>query len=460
MAKNLNQDNSYRIVIKCILDDEEVLLECDYAEDPSITASSSLTEHPIVTGDKVADHMYKEPYTLNFNATFSLNGNQPFVFTGEGSRLKNIEDTFLKIKNEAIFCDITKMSRGDNYNTRFNWYKNMVLTSISMVEKQNSLECNFSFKQVLTIDLDEAVYQVDVTDENLPSLTSLKQSDFTDTLLDWNSVYKVILSTLRDAGLLPDNFINYVFDYAKSATVNALGAGAIVGAGTFLIGLNVLHFIAGSLVASGPIGWIVLGVATAIGFIAGAIWSIIKQKEKKMAEDKYKIKAFKYVANNDVKNEAEAKRFCEYMGNIAKQLEVLEDYCQVYKITSNENQEIMTFIDDDYYTFKFIKNTSTLDYEVTVTDSDGQIMNIPGTIAPISNVSDCKINNPLFVTKTNNYQVYLINENGADDEANNQPEKVNEVTKDISKCMVFISQIDMKKFNEVLTELVTNAMEG
>ena len=177
--------SDYAVVISCFLnkeDKERTSFILDTVDDTSIDSSSSITMHPVVSGDMIADHMYNDPDTMQVRGSFSLNGSKGIVVDGSGSRLANFEDVFEDIKSRGVMCDIVKVHIPNNDLTnqqpRFKLRQNMVLTSISFVEKINSVNFTFNFKQALTVDVEET--PIDNDDEFLPYITEPNTLNFTD----------------------------------------------------------------------------------------------------------------------------------------------------------------------------------------------------------------------------------------------------------------------------------------
>ena len=70
---------AYILVVTCELDGEQQRFMFDYVSDNSTSLSSDLTTHPMVNGDMVADHMFKQPLTVTYSGKFSLYGNKRTV---------------------------------------------------------------------------------------------------------------------------------------------------------------------------------------------------------------------------------------------------------------------------------------------------------------------------------------------------------------------------------------------
>ena len=452
-------DNSYRLVLQCTMDNEDYAVEFDNIENENVNDTSDITNHPLVSGDIIADHMYRLPVNMTVTGTFSLYGNRPTIYAGNyNDRLTNIEAFFTRVKNEGIFCRLIKLSRGNNTSSRFLARDNMVLTSISWTEKQSSVNFTFNFTEAITAKVQDVDMSEDETDESLPAITDAATLDFTDTLLDWNEVNRVVVAQLQDAGLITQEFLGYAIEIAKGYFIGA-ATGIAIGSGVAIL----LSMTGALAVIPGP-GWVAAGVVVAIGAIAGAIWGIFTNIKKAIAEKEYKIKQFQ-LYNDDAKNKAEVDRFCNYLGNIHLHLETLEDRLHLYSIASNEPQECMLYLDDNYYIFKFSRNNTNGKYGLEVVDVEGRhpssgqggVMN---ELVGYSNIGECTDSNHLFRTTGKGSWVYIINlaNEKAKAEGKSQ-EEVEELNKDLTNYAVLVTDVNMSRFSDLLKDIIVDAMK-
>lgn len=459
MARENPVESAYEMVIICEIDGDIKYLRIDVQEDPTSELSSTITSHPIVNGDIIADHMYNDPSSKTVSGTFGIMGSHKTEYDGEGGRLYNIQKIFNRIKREAIPCRLVVMSNTTDKKLRFVEMENMVLNNIRWTEKQSSLDFTFTFTEVLTADVKEIEYEVDVTDPNLPAITDVSTLDFTDTLLDWDQIDKIVIAQLQESGLISKEFLNSALQYALSFEVGAL-IGAAAGTATFLVGMHILGGFAAAAGASGPIGWGVLLVLAAVGALAGGIIAIIKKVKQQRAASKYKTQAFK-LYQDDRKNQAEVERFANYLGTIHQNLEVLEQVMHVYGIGSNENQECMLSIDNNYYIFTFEKNNVTNNWSMKVKDVNlDKLVDERAELGGLANIGECTDNNALFRTSGSGFYVYLINLKLEEAKANGRTQQwIDEnITNDLTTYAIFVSEVSMSNFNQKLYDIVENAM--
>lgn len=454
---------SYRAVIKCDADNDgqDEYYEMDVVNPVNENFQSDITEHPLVEGNMLADHMIIQPMTMTLSGKFSLSGAKPTSYDGEFGRLANIQDLFERLLKNGTFCSIVHMSKisGDGAETgkiRFKQRDNMVLNGISWVTGNNSLEATLSFREVQTAEVDEVLYDVDRRDPNLPALTDAQTMDFTDNFLDWGKVDEMVLKMCWDCKFIDEGFLELV------VTVNtiAINANIIVAiAALVAAGIIVNAVIAGTLSASAaifPAGTIIAGVAiVALGIAALLSWFNRMENAKK-----YKIKAFKRY-ETDRENQAEIERFQNFIGSIHQQLEQLENVIKVYSIPVNEPQECMLYIDDNYYIFVFEKNNTTGKWSLKVKDVEDKIRGQQSQIAGLSSIDECSSSNALFRTIGVGSYVYVMNSKQQELATNGaSQEEIDEANNDLKNYSILISKINMDDFTQVLQDIIKNALEA
>lgn len=469
---NLINDNSFRLVIAANTDNGIEYYESDIISNVSVNAASTITTQPIVNGDVIADHMFREPVTMTIAGSFSLNGNKATEYSGAADRLAAIEQTFENIKNNGLFCTLTTMNRSNSSITRFLQRENMVLTSINWTEHQNSLDFNFNFNEAITIDVYESTPTIS-NDENLPDITDATSLDFTDQFLDTEAVLTLIVKTLADYELIDADFLEYfsanvgkdmliglgIGIAAAAIVITAIGTITAISAGTLIAAGSTTAAI---LVSAGPVGWGLAATMLVACLVAGAISAAIKAETKRQNEALF-TKTFRLYDNDELKNEQEIARFANYLSQVYENLEVLEDYCQIYGISTNVAQECMLYVDDTYYIFKFEKNNTTDNWSCSVIDVNGNQLGqtIADMSSCISDISKCNNSNRLFTTSSG-YSVYLMSlaENKVGLQTDDGTTKsLSELQKDLTNYVILVAQIDMQQFSNVLSDLVINAMK-
>ena len=178
------------VQLKCSINGKQTTFIIDTVSSYEVTTTSTITTHPIVSGDEVADHMYRNPIQISMSGTFSLNAGTKFTYGSGSSKFSSIESLFEQIKNEGILCELVKMSTSDSDNkVQFSKRSSMALTSITWTEKENSLGFRFSFNQAMLVKVSSTPVQSSKSDtEYLPTFSDAIYGSFSDELLDYDAV--------------------------------------------------------------------------------------------------------------------------------------------------------------------------------------------------------------------------------------------------------------------------------
>ena len=207
-------------------DNRKIYLE--NVSDSQITKNITITTHPIVSGEEIADHYYKEPITMTINGVISLNGSKSEVLEGSTVKgnprmLRRFEEVFERVQNDGHLCDIVKIQRGESGSYRFSKRENMVLTAISWTEGINTLGFNMTFTQALIVD--QTIFEDDnridtgktdrdnnntLTDETLPNVNVPDKTSFAREIVDWDVIEAQIVASLHMSGAIPDEFYNAI----------------------------------------------------------------------------------------------------------------------------------------------------------------------------------------------------------------------------------------------------------
>ena len=469
----------YEMTINCMLDGVDTTLYFDYVGENSITLNTTITEHPLVSGDMIADHQYIEPATASFSGTFSLYGNKKSyaimrnnrtIFENYGSnvndRLSYIQEIFERIQKDGIHCNIVKLST-NNDSSRFKARKNMILNSITWTERQFSVDFDFSFREALSAEVPyENDYFVDDTDNDLPYVTQPVQRSAVDELLDKNQVIEALVFTLLNENLDEEKRINSMdfSRYAKDGsfwndTKKSWAQGAVIGTVVTVASMNVIAGLCGGLAAAFPVGTLIaVGIGTVV-CIASAITLICKKVKQAQS---YNIKAFKYYKRL-AKKQKEDDRYVEFIGEVMTSVSTLDNTITLLGFDSNLSQQCLITIDNNLYAFTFTKSTNNSYYclSVVMLDNEGntiekvQISNIYEK--SVSSLYECNKDTILFNTEDTKAQIYLANLSGAkeiQEEAEQGNSTVSEDAKyDLRNYGILISNIDMNQFTNALTDI-------
>lgn len=429
---------------------EVTSLVLDTVNDTQVDCNSTVTTHPISSGDYVADHMYDDPDSISINGTFSLNGNKGIVIDAAGGRLDNVEKIFEDIKRLGVLCDAVKVHIVQNGTTsqqeaRFKVRENLVLRSIVWTEGINSLKYNFNFTQVLLVEAQS--FEVDEDDRFLPNITEPQTLNFTDTLIDWNQLDATIVKVLADSEILTANFLKMLqsMGHATIATMVGAALGAIIVAAMtyYAVTTGILSAV---LTTSAAIS------ATGVGAIVGAAivvtTAIVVGIVKLVKDYKYRIKPFKKYLS-DKKNNKEVRRFGDLIGTLHDNLSVLNNAIKVYAVSSNEPQECMLSLDDNYFIFTFTKNNTNGRYGLAVENFDMMQTAVkPDITGSPTNIGQLRSDNCLFRTSSSGLYVYLVYAGEDSEEEKNK----------LTNYYIMTSSIKMEDYNQAVTDIIKNAI--
>lgn len=467
---------------------ETQYLPIDYLEDRSVRASSKIVTQPLQNGDTMADHMYREPTTVDIKGKFSLNGrnrkNTSYNIMLKGDRLTNIEYVFEFIKNNGTLCTLTTVETDiDTYddivydedgnlttaninpaNTRFLTRENMALTNINWVEKVNTLEFNFSFTEVIMIDKMEFEFY-DASDLDLPSLNEPQAQGVGTVLFGTGELPKIITQILCENGYVKSDWANAVvttMDYV--GTVFTVFATIVVAIGlitltvsitTALTGLGVTF---GSAVLAFPVGTVVAIVAVAVVAIGIAIRAFLNRHQQREKERR----AFKLI-NGSPKQDW--NRYCNLLDNVEMAVNKAGANLTLYQFSSNDEQEITMAIGGNYY---YITFTKTNVYPYWKTDVR---LNAPSTKEGSTAISNMRLNFPVvdnfldlneninmwFKDESKQYQCYIVNPS-LNDAYNKTQEDKAKIAKDLTNYTIWISKGSMKEAVNKVEEALKNAI--
>lgn len=418
-----------------------ITISLDTVNETSVSASSTITEHPTVEGTPIADHMYRNPIDLSLSGTFSLNGSPALRFVKDDkdvvrietltdTSLSRIEEIFEDIKNTGLICTISKIKVVKEDKTpQFTVRENMVLQSINWTEKINSLGFTFTFREVLTANVQ--TFDVDPDDRFLPDINYAEASTFSDTLLDWNAVDESVLKALLDYKLAAPEFLQFLASY---------GTGALIGLGIGSVAAIALASTLTAIGATASIPFVGAVIAAGIAAVIGII-ELIKLIKKRA----YKVKAFNYYKNAKKRNK-EAARFTAFYEEMHNRIRVLDGSVKVWKINENKSQETILNIDNKYYIFNFEKNNidSGYAYKLNVSNDEDTALSCTNTNVAIASYTDGTPQNCLF--KTNKSYVYLVRSAEAD-------------ANDLTKYFICASQINPVDFSQTLTDIIQEAIK-
>lgn len=426
-----NSSSNIAVVISCKIDNKDVLLVLDTVNETDVTASSTLTEHPMPSGEMVADHMFRNPNDVQLSGAFPLINNvvNGLLVDSSGAYLAGVQDLFERIKNEGILCNIAKVTTQNN-DIRFKKRENLVLTNISWSEKISSVDFRFSFREVQFADVQE--YDV-VDDAFLPDLEEPSSASFTDSLFDQSKMIRYIIDYLQNTGLLEEKLWDSIQATKDFTAIGILSVTAIVLAAISTIpGVNLAAW---ALIAA---------VGAAVVFVKMTI-NVIKTL---YLRNKYGIKPFKYYKNEKRRNK-EIKRFIEFLNQMADRFGVLNDKIKCYAISKEGQQQCLLSVNDQYCLFTFTRNNveDAQDYNCKVETFDNKLLGSMKNICVSSVVAFDQCNSSNYLADFGDgVKAYLVCP--SDDRTK------------LSNFMILITSIKPEEFSSLIGDIITSALKG
>lgn len=397
----------------------------DLIDNVDVEFSSRITEYSMLENDIISEHMYRQPGSITIRGKFSSAGKHAEQYGGNiKARLENIQRLFELLKDEKVFIDIIS-----NFNIR----ENYLLQRISWTEKINSLEYTFTFKQVYLAKSSDLEIDVDLSDEHLPTITEPNMLDFTDEFLNKEEVFEIIIRVLNEIKAFDEHFLKHI---SIGVYTTVIGTSAIVG----------LISVAAVSATIPGVGWFVsAGLLLAVG-----VMSIFKAAEK--SKQKLKIKQFRKYKDKK-KTEAEEKRFFEFMENLNKQIDTIENFTKVYSIEGTGDAETIININGQYYSFLFTRNNSDNTYGLEVKDMQDITYHVSNKLMGLSSLDEAIESNNIF-NNIEGSQVYIFNKNSISESVNEGSKSNNH--KDLSQYMILVTDLRLNEWVELITEIVRN----
>ena len=380
----------------------------------SITKSLTITTHPVIGGEKIADHFYKNPATLNFSGIISLNSNKTEITEGvilgknNPQELGRFQQIFEKIQSEGLLCDIVKIQRGEDGGYRFRKQDNMVLSSITWTEGINSLGFDMSWTQALIVeqtnfatssnggttgDTDVNNSQVE-NDVNLPSVESPNLSSFSETAMDWTQVEAELLNELRTQKLLTNDVIEYVVSHqgnmpdlslAPKKQKKLFAVCSIVQKKDISKAGRIKTYLTNAL----------YGIFARVGV---SVVSLFKKGSTQAA-----IYGNSFSTDGWESMDSIVTRLGEFLWTMDKILVEKYNNMSVYRITSNGAHDVLLQIGNESYTCKFRCNNTTGRWYLDVEKDGGIVAGISDLKSCITDYSQATNSNRLFRADDGNY---------------------------------------------------------
>lgn len=403
----------YACQIMCGIDGEARTFLLDNVQATTVSLSSTLTTHPTLSGDMIADHMYKEPASMTIRGSYSINGSSTMRTDSGYSKLAGFQHLFERIKNEGILCDIVKTSKSLSQG-RFMLRQNMALTRIEWTENINTLDFTFSFTQVLKAKIQ--IEAVDLKDTYLPNVTGVNTLNFTDALLNWDYIDALVLQAYEKSGVYSAERLEAFAKRFNIAGYDSVGHAAFsfVSALTYLMGAGTIFNIVDDIAAWG-----------ASLSNRDALYEYMTEREKEKADEE----------------------LYENISSIREAIASVNNQVTVQQVSANTDQQCVAVIDNEYYYFIFEKNNTSGHYRLTIKNMDNvQVGSLANVTAAPTEFTSTTSSNKLIQGSGGSYVFLVRDENGDAD--------------DLTNYYVVSSKVKPEDFEQTLTDLIIEGMKN
>lgn len=456
----------YKIVISYLKPavDKYHIATMQYAEldlqdgDVDVKSTVELTSHPTAMGYDIADHIYRKPISLSMKGKYAENGLKAINWTGS-DRLTEIQREFEDLQRKGTKFNIAMMKSGaynDASKTRYIARSNMVLTSISWTEQQDTLSFSFDFTEAISSNAVIAEPVQDVRDPNVPAITDLKASSIVGEVVNSDDVIKLTIKTLADMDLVDTTTLKYCALAIGAQAISTLAVGSIV--------LSVLVVAATS--ASIPVvGWVVAGVcAVAAAVISAICWWKAAEHEAQIAKYKAIGMYFKITDNDTTEHKnAVVKALGEFLAKVKATVDSTLSDVAVYQIPKESRQECSLTVNGNYY----IQKIEACNTEATSDSTPYRIESLylgETTVASMPRITghksfdECDDAAAFFKDiDDQKYRVYIINRAAkANDENGASASEKEEAANDMMNYDLVVSPYPLTD----LTEKIANVIKG
>lgn len=468
--------SNYRLVIDCLvkeLDKEgkeievKKYFEFDNVDNYSISSSSTITTKPLVSGEVIGDHLYKNPSIISISGQFSEYGYKNQLYKNGENRLTTIQRVFEKLKEDGTLLNLTFMSnKNGDLDVKYLVRKGYVIENLNWTMGEFSMSYTMSLKEILLYSIiNEPV--PDPYDSSLPSIYVASKSSLKESVISSSTVGSYCIDLASQNGILTEAFNSHIADnvlnfFKFSANVGvAKVIGAIVGATTIAVPAIMSTIVAGTFTAAGALA--ATGAGAIVGVAIVAVVSIGVAIYKLYQESKYLVKKFKYYTQKG-RWDNETNRFIDWIDETIGYMDDLESAFTIYKLDDNslssisnkKNIEITFEMDNNYYSLKLDQNNDTKKYNVDVEDlsnGNGSVCKNKGPIIYKSSIFDLKNEDSLYDSK-NGYHLFILNTGLAEIRANDsltyieKEQKELEAINDLSKYVILITKGNMSSFKD------------
>lgn len=365
----------------------------DTIRSTSVSCSSTVTQHPTIEGNYMADHMFRNANNISISGVFSLQTAKDLGL----QTLGELQEKFEALSDNAVVMNLSKYfidTDTQNKIYEFKQRQNLVLTSINWTENINTADFSMSFQEILMTSAGTIEFRQD--DDSLPPIDYPTPASFADIGLDQDILRQQIIEILHNEGLLADELYRDAAIYGVASVVGiggAAGAVALLGGGAAVAAIGATATIPIVGVALAGLGCLIYGIVAAI-----------RSNNKSIAV---------------IRAQSDLDAFIDKCMRLVRQL---NQNVYLYKLNEDVAQRAIVDIGGTYYEFTFTKTNSTIstyDVNVNMWSNNGTTVNMTSATLndSITDLPNSSYEQKLFETIDNHY-IYLLKLNA------NEPTKL------------------------------------
>lgn len=381
-----------------------------------VKSNVDLTSFPTLKGHNISDHIYRQPVEIGIKGEFADNGLKAYDWVGE-DRLTRIQSEFEACQRAGVKFNIVTIKNSDasdRSNWRFLIRHNMVLTAISWVQYQHSLQFSFNFKEAISSNLHIVETKMDVTDPNLPAITDLSAASLVGEVISSNDVISMTIEVLRGLNLITDETLLRCISTAGTLTGFAIAGVGIAVTATVA---TVAAIIAGASTTVPVVGWVV-GAAMAVvaGICAVFEWSAAQERAKQI--EYFRSLGHVFLIEDGMTEEEKdevVRNFITFLAEVKDAVDNSLRDISVYRIAKADRQECALLVNGSYYVQRIEKNDDDLSYRIECRYLGQQFIKSLPKIVALESFADCT-SDPSAVyfydemgIAGSTYRVYIVN---------------------------------------------------
>ena len=451
---------SYRLVMECVINGKKRYFEFDTVDSWPINESTTITTQPLINGDVVADHVYREPSTIRVSGSFSSYGYKKNTYKNGVDRLKTIQEVFEEIMNKGLFCKLTFMSgnlSGKNISTRYIIRDRYVITGINWVPNQSSMEFTIMFTEVILGNVVEEI-NIDTSDLKLPSVSGAIQTTLKETFLTKSTIAPVCINILKKEGYTDNRFLEATKSDSDSLLKGSDDKQEIIDILNIAINSKIFNEAvneAGDIVTAGLItGTAVLMLVPGANLLTAAGILGVSMLLAHFRANKLKVDKFKYSSNKSKLTSTEQK-FIKWVRGTSNYVNDLESKISGYLISKEEikdSREVQVIIPvgGGYYQLSFSMGNDDEKFTVAFQNLEGNLVGKSKTV-PEDTYSIFDLDDSNLFGSIAGENVYVFN---AKLSLCKDDKERKEALKDISNYVIITTTGDMRDFKDMFNNLI------